>query len=138
MTDGISQRWASYLEDQMQRREWFRNVDLVNASGLKPNGRPVIDQSRLSVWRRGTARPSYAHAKLVGEIFEDVDGALRAAGYRLLKSDGQPVVEVEDGDAAVTIAIPPDTPTEVIESMMRAANEVISTYKLTRERRDDS
>lgn len=108
----------------MQRRGWLRNVDLVQASGTKPNGRPVIDQSRVSVWRRGVARPSYTHAKLVGEIFQDEDGALRAAGYLPLEPDVRMEAD-SDGEWAITIEIPPGTPDEVIQLAVSVAKATI-------------
>jgi hypothetical protein len=74
------ERWAFWLETTLEDKTW-RAADLVRASGLKPNGRPVIDAPRVSGWLKGE-RPSYDLAALAGECLGvGADEALAAAGY---------------------------------------------------------
>lgn len=74
------QRWAFWLETQLEDKNW-RPADLVRASGLKENGRPVIDAPRVSAWLRGE-RPSYELAGVAGEALSVGAAAARtAAGY---------------------------------------------------------
>lgn len=69
--------------------EWLRdalgdrpNVYLVRNSGTKENGRPVIDDSRVSRWLKGDQRPSMELAVLSARVLgEPPSQALKAAGY---------------------------------------------------------
>lgn len=76
--------WATWLQDQFERHRTIRRpVDLAKASGTKPNGRPRIDDSRISSWLKGQ-RPSYELAMVAAEAFgRPISEALTAAGYRM-------------------------------------------------------
>lgn len=74
------ERWAFWLETQLEDRDW-RATDLVKASGVKANGRPVIDAPRVSAWLKGE-RPSYELASAAGiALGVGATPALLAAGY---------------------------------------------------------
>lgn len=58
------------------------NVFLVRNSGEKENGRPVIDDSRVSKWLKGDQRPSMELASLAARVLGGSEAeAIRAAGY---------------------------------------------------------
>lgn len=69
--------------------EWLRealagrpNVFLVQNSGKKENGRPVIDDSRVSRWLKGDQRPSTELAVLTARVLgKPPSEALVAAGH---------------------------------------------------------
>lgn len=65
------------------------NVYLVRMSGTKDNGRPVIDDSRVSKWLKGEQRPSPELASLAAEVLgRPQHEALEASGYgHLLETD---------------------------------------------------
>jgi hypothetical protein len=80
-------RWAFWLETQLEDKGW-KPADLVRASGLKANGRPVIDAPRVSAWLKGD-RPSFDLASAAGTALGlGSSTALVAAGY---------AVEVDSG-----------------------------------------
>ena len=71
--------FASWLRDSMAGKP---NVYLVRNSGVKENGRPVIDDSRVSKWLKGEQRPSMELASLAARVLgKPQSEALRAAGY---------------------------------------------------------
>jgi len=76
--------WAAWLRDQFDRSRTIRiPADLVRAAGTKPNGRPVVDASRVTGWLRGQ-RPSYELALAAADAFSAPRvAALAAAGYLL-------------------------------------------------------
>lgn len=75
-------------EDSPDFATWLRgalsgrpNVFIVKRSGTKQNGRPVIDDSRVSKWLKGQ-KPSMENASLVARILGQPESdALVAAGY---------------------------------------------------------
>jgi hypothetical protein len=72
--------WSLWLQDQLRRRNW-RATDLVVASGVKDNGRPVIDAPRVSNWIAGE-RPSTRLAAVVAQVFDvGIEEVLVASGH---------------------------------------------------------
>lgn len=77
------------MPNENQFPEWLRqalngrpNVFLVRNSGVKENGRPVIDDSRVSKWLKGDQRPSMELAALAARVLGGSQAkALSAAGY---------------------------------------------------------
>lgn len=80
----LGESWAAWLREQFDRSPTIKsNADLVRASGIKPNGRPVIDASTVTQWLRGR-RPSFQLAVAAAEAFRvPAVGALSAAGYEV-------------------------------------------------------
>lgn len=73
------QTWAEWLKQRLDGRP---NVYLVKNSGVKENGRPRIDDSRVSKWLKGEQKPSVDLALLAAEVLgADSGEALRAAGF---------------------------------------------------------
>lgn len=71
--------FAAWLREALAGRP---NVYLVRNSGTKENGRPVIDDSRVSKWLKGEQRPSMELASLAARVLgKPQSAALRAAGY---------------------------------------------------------
>lgn len=71
--------FAHWLRDALGDR---KNVWLVKQSPMKDNGRPVIDDSRVSKWLAGGQRPSMENAILVARLLDRPPSeALVAAGY---------------------------------------------------------
>lgn len=77
------------------------NVFLVRNSGTKKNGRPVIDDSRVSKWRKGEQRPSPELAQLAAKVLGRPESeGLEAAGYSFTVTpsvDEQGVIQVSIG-----------------------------------------
>lgn len=81
--------------------DWLRaalagrpNVFLVKNSGVKDNGRPVIDDSRVSKWLRGEQRPSIEMVVRAANILGvDQGEALRAAGYAVATNDADGAIK---------------------------------------------
>ncbi len=78
----------------------MKPADLVRRSGRKPNGRPVIDASRVTAWTKGE-RPSHRLTVLAARsLGVPARDALRAAGYDAGEEDvtepnHQPAPEID-------------------------------------------
>lgn len=79
---GDGQRWAEWLRRQLATHPTITTAaELVRASGTKPNGRPVINDSVVSKWLKGV-RPSDENVRIVARALGvPEDNALQAAGY---------------------------------------------------------
>lgn len=72
--------WSAYIRAALDDHGW-RPADLVRASGVKDNGRPVIDASRVSKWLDGQP-PDYHLAVVAAEALGRPPAeALATAGY---------------------------------------------------------
>lgn len=83
-----------WLDEQLERRKW-RASDLVRASGQKPNGRPVIDATRVGSWLKGERPGPDLLAALAEALGVGMTEVMRAAGYP---------VEVETRTAAPAVS----------------------------------
>jgi hypothetical protein len=96
-----SGRWADFVREQMDRRGWI-NQRLVEASGTKANGRPVIDPSRVKAWLEGEAPRDPDTIEATARAFGlKLEVVLAAAGYLPGSTDElagrrRPVVEVRE------------------------------------------
>lgn len=115
---GQRHEWGDWLREQFDRHPTIRiPADLARAAGNKPNGRPVIDPSRITQWLKGQ-RPSYQLAVIAAEAFgADVPDALEAAGYGHVSPGGRSTTVYGDGSAdsaqVVFVGPGPQTPRPV-------------------------
>lgn len=82
-----------WLDEQLERRGW-RPSELVRASGVKSNGRPVIDATRIGSWLKGERPGPDLLAALAEALGIGMTEVMRAAGYPVgdEKSHTQPEV----------------------------------------------
>lgn len=96
--DADAASWAHWLRRALDD-SGLRPIDIQNASGIKENGRPVIDRSRVSQWLNKPERPSFDFTLRVAEILKrPAADALTAAGY---DSPGDVTVEYHRADGVL-------------------------------------
>lgn len=119
-------RWADWLRAALHDRGWLQS-EIVKASGLKDNGRPIIDASRVSQWINAgevPRDPDILHE--VARIFGVRIGVvLNAAGW--LPDEELDGTTIEEAVADVAEAIRRDT--ALIEE---ARQHLLNQYELLR------
>lgn len=74
------EQFSLWLDRQLERRRW-KQADLVRASGVKPNGRPVIDAPRVGSWLKGERPGPDLIVPLATALSVRPTDVMRAAGY---------------------------------------------------------
>lgn len=72
--------FSHWLDVQLSKRRWIP-ADLVRASGVKPNGRPVIDAPRVGSWLKGERPGPELIVALANALGLGAPEVFRAAGY---------------------------------------------------------
>lgn len=110
------QHWAAFLETQMKQRTMSR-TQFVDASPLKPNGRPEIDHTVLGRWLHGQ-RPTFDKAVMAADIL-GMDAALvvRQAGF--IATPNEPLVIEEDQSEHVIVRLDSDEEARAVAEFLK-------------------